>query len=115
MFGSGIAPSTACTLWASLGAQNNQNAEYNSYVPLPELPVLPAGYQIQMVIQNAGDQISGIQVLLGATADGGAGSNGFVLPPGIPLPLHTRSGIFCTATSPQATRVSVAAFSFAEA
>ena len=42
-------------------------------------------------------------------------ANGFVLPVNVPLPLNTKSVIYCTATSGTATRVSVAAFSYAEA
>ena len=44
----------------------------------------------------------------------GLSANGFVLPVNVPLPLPTRSVIYCTALSDTATRVSVAAFSFAE-
>jgi len=44
----------------------------------------------------------------------GTSANGFVLPVNVPLPLNTRSTIYCTATSATASRVSVAAFSYAE-
>ena len=44
----------------------------------------------------------------------GLSANGFVLPVNVPLPLNTKSIIYCTALSGTATRVSVAAFSFAE-
>jgi hypothetical protein len=44
----------------------------------------------------------------------GLSANGFVLPVNVPLPLNTRSVIYCTALSATATRVSVAAFSYAE-
>lgn len=44
----------------------------------------------------------------------GLSANGFVLPVGVPVPLNTRSVIYCTATSATPTRVSVAAFSYAE-
>lgn len=42
----------------------------------------------------------------------GLSANGFVLPVNVPLPLNTRSVVYCTATSSTATRVSVAAFSY---
>ena len=45
----------------------------------------------------------------------GLSANGFVLPVNIPVTLPTRSNIYCTALSATPTRVSVAAFSFAEA
>jgi hypothetical protein len=44
----------------------------------------------------------------------GLPANGFVLPVNVPLPLPTRSVIYCTATSATATRVSIAAFSYPE-
>ena len=44
----------------------------------------------------------------------GLPANGFVLPVNTALTLNTRSVIYCTATSATATRVSVAAFSYAE-
>lgn len=44
----------------------------------------------------------------------GLSANGFVLPVNVPLPLNTRSNIYCTALSSTPSRVSVAAFSFAE-
>ena len=44
----------------------------------------------------------------------GLSANGFVLPVNVPVTLPTRSNIYCTALSSTATRVSVAAFSFAE-
>lgn len=44
----------------------------------------------------------------------GLSANGFVLPVNVPLPLNTKSVIYCTATSSTATRVSVAAFTYAE-
>lgn len=45
----------------------------------------------------------------------GLSANGFVLPVNVPVTLPTRSIIYCTALSSSPTRVSVAAFSFAEA
>jgi hypothetical protein len=45
----------------------------------------------------------------------GLSANGFVLPVNVPVTLPTRSVIYCTALSATPTRVSVAAFSFAEA
>ena len=44
----------------------------------------------------------------------GLSANGFVLPVNVPVPFPTRSIIYCTALSDTATRVSVAAFSYAE-
>lgn len=44
----------------------------------------------------------------------GLSANGFVLPVNVPVPVNTRSNIFCTALSATATRVSVMAFSYAE-
>lgn len=44
----------------------------------------------------------------------GLQANGFVLPVNVPLPVNTKAEIWCTATSSTATRVSVAAFSYAE-
>ena len=44
----------------------------------------------------------------------GLSANGFVLPVNVPLPVNTRSRIFCTALSATATRVSVMAFSYSE-
>jgi hypothetical protein len=44
----------------------------------------------------------------------GLSANGFVLPVNVPVPLNTRSVIYCTATSSTPTRVSVAAFLYAE-
>ncbi len=44
----------------------------------------------------------------------GLSANGFVLPVNVPLPLNTKSVIYCTALSSTPTRVSVAAFSYAE-
>ncbi len=44
----------------------------------------------------------------------GLSANGFVLPVNVPLPLNTKSNIYCTALSSTPTRVSVAAFSYAE-
>lgn len=44
----------------------------------------------------------------------GTSANGFVLPVNVPVPVNTRSVIYCTATSSTATRVSVMAFSYAE-
>ena len=48
-------------------------------------------------------------------AAAGTSANGFVLPVNVPLLLNTKSVIYCTATSATASRVSVAAFSYAEA
>jgi hypothetical protein len=44
----------------------------------------------------------------------GLSANGFVLPVNVPIYPPTKSVIYCTATSATATRVSVAAFSYAE-
>ena len=44
----------------------------------------------------------------------GLSANGFVLPVNVPLPLNTRSTIYCTALSSTPSRVSVAAFSYTE-
>ena len=44
----------------------------------------------------------------------GLPANGFVLPVNVPVPLNTRANIWCTATSSTATRVSIAAFTYAE-
>lgn len=44
----------------------------------------------------------------------GLSANGFVLPVNVPVPLPAQSVIYCTALSSTPTRVSVAAFSFAE-
>lgn len=44
----------------------------------------------------------------------GLSANGFVLPVNVPVTLPTKSVIYCTATSATASRVSVAAFSYAE-
>lgn len=44
----------------------------------------------------------------------GLSANGFVLPVNVPVPVNTRSVIYCTATSSTATRVSVMAFSYSE-
>jgi len=44
----------------------------------------------------------------------GLPANGFVLPAGVSVTLPTKSGIWCTAMSATATRVSVAAFTYAE-
>ncbi len=68
--GAGIAPSTADVAWLAVGGTQQINAVNNSWAPLPSFPVLPAGYQLQIPIQNAGDQISAIRVLLQASAAG---------------------------------------------
>lgn len=44
----------------------------------------------------------------------GLSANGFTLPVNVPFTVNTRGVIYCTATSSTATRVSVAAFSYAE-
>jgi hypothetical protein len=44
----------------------------------------------------------------------GLPANGFVLPVGVPVTLPTKSVIWCTAMSATPTRVSIAAFSYAE-
>ena len=45
----------------------------------------------------------------------GLSANGFVLPVNVPVELNTQSVIYCVAVSSTATRVSVMAFSYAEA
>jgi hypothetical protein len=86
----GIAPSTSDQVWAALGAPYSPQDQFNAYTTIPNVGILPAGFQIRLSIQNAGDQITGARALLYVPGTGAAVS-GYVLRPGLP-PFEDRSG-----------------------
>jgi hypothetical protein len=57
---SGIAPSTTATIYTAIGEQTSINAQFGTYIPLPDLGVLPVGTIVNIPIGNAGDQISAV-------------------------------------------------------
>lgn len=57
---SGVAPSTSATIFTAIGEQSSINAQFGTYIPFPDLGVLPAGTIVNIPIGNAGDQISAV-------------------------------------------------------
>lgn len=118
---SGIAPSTFDTVWAALNAQFAVNDQFNSFIVIPNLGVLPAGFRVQLPIQNGGDQISGARILMSGSVwigtaaqcaqvkNGNTAGGGFQLRTGQTLPVSSKQPVYLVPDGRSAAIVSVSA------